>query len=85
MGGYWRETGGQGLDEDDLAWLRPRLARVGSNFFTMDAARRTDGSLVILELGDGQVSGLQETPPEVFFGRLFRLAAPAPKTDGTNG
>lgn len=31
---------------------------VDSNFFTMDIAEKEDGSWMILELGDGQVSGL---------------------------
>ncbi len=29
-----------------------------SRFFTMDVARRRDGGWMIVELGDGQVSGL---------------------------
>ena len=33
-------------------------AAVRSRFFTMDVARRRDGDWMIVELGDGQVSGL---------------------------
>lgn len=33
-------------------------AAVHSRFFTMDLARRRDGDWMIVELGDGQVSGL---------------------------
>ncbi|MFR2115061.1 MAG: ATP-grasp domain-containing protein [[Ruminococcus] lactaris] len=29
-----------------------------SNFVTIDIARREDGKLIIMELGDGQVSGI---------------------------
>ena len=46
-------------------------ARVDSRFFTMDVARRADGSWMIVELGDGQVSGLQMDPFE-FYSALRR-------------
>lgn len=38
-----------------------------SNFVTMDIARREDGRLIIMELEDGQVSGLQRIKPADFF------------------
>ena len=41
--------------------------RIGSNLVTMDIARKEDGSLMIMELGDGQVSGLQQIKPEGFY------------------
>lgn len=33
----------------------------------MDLARKEDGSLIIMELGDGQVSGIQQINPEHFY------------------
>jgi hypothetical protein len=36
----------------------PLAARVQSRFFTMDIAQRRDGGWTVIELGDGQVSGL---------------------------
>lgn len=41
---------------------------IKSNFFTMDIAEKEDGSWMILELGDGQVSGLaaQEEPIKIY-------------------
>jgi len=33
---------------------------VESNFFTMDIAKDINGNLIIIELGDGQVSGIAE-------------------------
>ena len=33
----------------------------------MDLARKTDDKLIIMELGDGQVSGLQQIKPENFY------------------
>ena len=43
-------------------------AAVRSRFFTMDVARRVDGDWMIVELGDGQVSGLpNEQDARVFY------------------
>lgn len=42
-----------------------------SRFFTMDVVRRADtNEWMIMELGDGQVAGLDE-PPEQFYRRLL--------------
>lgn len=50
-----------------------RIARkVQSRFFSMDIAKREDGRWTIMELGDGQVSGLPlALDPKVFYERLF--------------
>ena len=49
-------------------------AAVRSRFFTMDVARRRDGDWMIVELGDGQVSGL---PSEADAGRFYEALARA--------
>ena len=33
----------------------------------MDIERKTDGTLIVMELGDGQVSGLQQISPDRFY------------------
>jgi hypothetical protein len=44
---------------DDIIIELEKIAKViDSNFFTIDIAQKEDGSWMILELGDGQVSGL---------------------------
>lgn len=54
---------------DDLFAAQART--IGSRFFTMDVAQRTDGSWIIVELGDGQVAGLPETADATaFYGAL---------------
>ncbi|WP_165247245.1 ATP-grasp domain-containing protein [Paludisphaera soli] len=54
---YWEgfEAAGQPPPVADFA---EAAARVPSRFFAMDVARRRDGAWMIVELGDGQVSGL---------------------------
>jgi hypothetical protein len=71
-GRYWDEVpyGEQGQPPE---WVSTIAARVRSRFFTMDVARTAAGEGLIVELGDGQVSGLPEaaSPLELF----RRLAA----------
>lgn len=51
------------------------VARVPSRFFVMDLALRADGTWKVVELGDGQVSGLQDpTSATRFYDRLAELA-----------
>lgn len=51
------------------------VARVPSRFFVMDLALRADGTWIVVELGDGQVSGLQDpaSAPRLYE-RLVELA-----------
>ena len=44
--------------------------RINSNFITVDLARKKNGSLIIMEFGDGQVSGLQQLNAKDFYDRL---------------
>ncbi|WP_420082992.1 ATP-grasp domain-containing protein [Treponema primitia] len=47
---------------------------VQSNFFTMDIARKADGGLTIIELGDGQVSGLPQRADKTdFYGEIKKV------------
>lgn len=54
-------------DEGDYGDLKPNLdvfkeiaKNIESNFFTMDIAQKKNGNWIIMELGDGQVSGLPD-------------------------
>lgn len=57
---YWGKGSSVNLSTKELDWIDSIAARVKSNFVTLDLARKEDGSLVIMEFGDGQVSGLQD-------------------------
>ena len=43
------------------------FSRSFTNFVTVDLARKTDGNLIIMEMGDGQVSGLQQIGADEFY------------------
>ena len=67
---YWEEGEYRGeLPPRDL--FQDVAAEVNSRFFTMDVARRLDGSWIIMELGDAQVAGLPDRlSPEQFYKAL---------------
>lgn len=67
---YWSIKSEAGISADEYTWIESLAGRVKSNFVTIDLARRTDGKLIIMELGDGQVSGLQQIEADDFF-KLF--------------
>jgi len=54
---YWDE-GDYGDIEPDLSAFLDVAKRIQSRFFTMDIAKVENGGWIIIELGDGQVSGL---------------------------
>lgn len=64
---YWREaTGGSKLTQSERKWLEELAEHVPSNFFTIDIARKADG-IIVMEVGDGQVSGIQDEMVHAFY------------------
>jgi hypothetical protein len=66
-------------DEGDLLGAPPiatALARVRSPFVSIDLARLDEGTWEVVEIGDGQVSGLRDIDPSAFF-RVLRGAVGA--------
>ncbi|MFZ5891978.1 MAG: ATP-grasp domain-containing protein [Myxococcota bacterium] len=82
---YWAELG---PFESPLPFdeLREIAARVPSRFFTMDVAFLESGELTIVELGDGQVSGLPTNglAPE-FYRRLAHRIGREPLAGALTG
>ena len=68
--GYWTADQKVNLTDEEMDWIGNVAKRLKSNFVTIDIARREDGRLMIMELGDGQVSGLQQIHPQYFY-RFF--------------
>ena len=68
---YWEEGNYEDL-EIPHEFFREIAKNVGSNFFTMDVAQKENGDWLIIELGDGQVSGLPEKAEiDMFYQGLF--------------
>ena len=69
---YW-EDGDYAGTGPPLDLFAETAAAVRSRFFSMDVARRIDGAWLIVELGDGQVSGLpRESDARSFYEALSR-------------
>ncbi len=67
---YWRKEEQVNFSDEEQKWMNEMANRVKSNFVTMDLARKEDGSLIIMEFGDGQVSGLQQINPTSFYSKF---------------
>jgi hypothetical protein len=52
--------------------VRKCAERIPSKFFSVDLARRRDGALRVVEVGDGQVSDLVGWSPSAFAGMWIR-------------
>ncbi|MES2130707.1 MAG: ATP-grasp domain-containing protein [Bacteroidota bacterium] len=63
---YWDE-GSYKPERPDVKAFEAVAKTVESQFFSMDIARKENGEFVIIELGDGQVSGLPDTLNKVDF------------------
>jgi hypothetical protein len=76
---YWAE-GLYDVEPPPLAIFANVLSRIPSRFFALDIAQLEDRRWVIMEIGDGQVSGLNDTiPPADFYSALAaRLLNPLP-------
>jgi len=51
----------------DTTFLIDIIEKIDSNYFTIDIAEKEDGSWIILECGDGQVSGLSNNQSEYIY------------------
>lgn len=64
---YWPTDQNVGLSSEEYEWIKQIAKGIKSCFMTIDLARREDGKLMVVELGDGQVSGIQQIEPSVFY------------------
>ena len=68
---YWDE-GDYPEETLPLDHFRGLAQKIGSRFFTMDVARKTDGGWLVVELGDAQVAELPaHADAGVFYGQLL--------------
>lgn len=68
--GYWKGESELKFSDYEYKWMESIAKRINSNFVTVDLARKENGSLIIMEFGDGQVSGLQQLNAKDFYDRL---------------
>lgn len=71
---YWLDTPiipGSEPNPDDFQHIADKI---GSDFFTMDVARKPDGTWWIIEVGDGQTAGLPSPTDDEAFYRALAVA-----------
>lgn len=56
-------------------FLLQAIDRIGdkANFYSLDVARKEDGGWMVVEINDGQMSGLSMNSPAVFYSNLFAV------------
>lgn len=70
---YWDEGDYYRFEKPPLDRFREIAKRIDSRFFTMDVAKTRRNDWIIIELGDGQVSGIPENvDPDRFFQTILR-------------
>lgn len=67
---YWTEKK-IALSPADQKLIQLSGKHIPSNFYTIDFARKANGQLIIMEMGDGQVSGLQDYDESTFYKLLW--------------
>lgn len=65
--GYRMERAEVGFSDEEYQWVESIAFRIKSNFATVDLARKENGSLIIMELGDGQVSRFHRLKADEFY------------------
>lgn len=72
--GYWD---GANINMDEypkfIEGISEKIKNIKSNFFTIDIAKKSSGEWIVIELGDGQVSGLQEYDVKTFYSSLIKV------------
>lgn len=79
---YW--SGDPEQDIEGYAHLIDAAQCVNSPFFTIDLAQKKDGDWMIIEIGDGGVSGLQGMDPNAFYTNLAMFLSFKPPLDTNN-
>ena len=68
---YW--SGEKCSSISEFQGLIQLCSRLDSNFYTIDIAQQENGEWAIIEVGDGQVSGLQDCNAELFYDELLKV------------
>lgn len=68
---YWDE-GEYDQEQLPINSFEEVIYKINSNFFTIDIAKKTDGDWSIIEIGDGQVSGLPKNSDASLFYKTIK-------------
>ncbi len=69
---YWQ---GERINEipEEFMVIVEKTNKIGSPFYTVDIAKTVDNHYILIEVCDGQVSGLQDLPAEEFYASFRQM------------
>lgn len=67
---YWNVFNKVEISFEEYQWLEAISKKVMSSFVSVDIARKENGGLIIVEFGDGQVSGLQNVKASLIYDKF---------------
>ncbi len=73
-GFYWTQCETQGTMDADGLFFANKIAKIISqktNFFVLDIAQKSDGSWRLIEVNDGQMSGLSDIDPHILYSNIL--------------
>lgn len=76
---YWSQSDivpkKESLDEKAIDYAKEIASKVSEkvNFFVLDIAELDNGEWILIEVNDGQMSGLSEIDPESFYKNLYKI------------
>lgn len=75
-GYYWSNSEVEGkITPEGIIFAKEMAAilSLGTNFFVVDIAQKIDGSWIVVEVNDGQMSGLSNNDPRLFYTNLKKV------------
>jgi len=80
-GFYWSshmediKEAGQKIEEPDDEFVKQIIQKIGDNakFYVIDVAQKEDNSWIMVELNDGQMSGLSDNDADVLYSNLKKV------------
>jgi len=80
-GYYWSIAENKGEFSDEAMHLAQKIANTVSfhtNFFVLDLAQKETGEWILIEMNDGQMSGLSDNEPDVLYSNLKKALTGVP-------
>jgi hypothetical protein len=87
FGYYWSSSEVEGVIDSQGLGLAQKVADIVKEsvpFVVIDVAQKLDGSWIVIELNDGQMSGLSNNDPKALYSNLKEILCPGEEPDEEN-
>lgn len=63
------------MNEVPKEFIQEVIEKIGDEvpFYVVDVAKTDEGNWIVIELNDGQMSGLSANPPKIFYKNLYQI------------